>query len=182
MNDLLLVIDMQKVYEPGEPWACPGVPGATAAIRRLLASGKVPNVIFTRYDAAGAPAGRWQQYNTTFADINADARLGEMMEAFTGDVSRFPLYSKSTYSSLSIPEVASAVGAADRVLVAGVVAECCVLATALSLIDAGANTVYLADAVAGQSPAFEAMAQNIVATFTPIHGSVLTVDDYLAGL
>ena len=42
---------------------------------------------------------------------------------------------KSTYSSFEIPELCAMAEKADHVVLTGVVAECCVLATALSAID-----------------------------------------------
>ena len=38
MRDLLLVIDLQKVYADGAPWACRETGRACAAVRRLLVS------------------------------------------------------------------------------------------------------------------------------------------------
>ena len=150
MKDLLLVIDMQKVYEEGAPWACRGVDRVSSAIRRLLDSGRAAQTIFTRYDASTEPVGCWAAYNEAYADINADPRLSELVDALAPIAENYPIFSKQTYSSLSIPELAKAVSEADRVLVTGVVAECCVLATVLALVDAGAKVVYLKDAVAGR--------------------------------
>ena len=76
--------------------------------------------------------------------------------------------------------MAEATAAADRVLLTGVVAECCVIATAMALIDAGAQVVYLKDAVAGQSAAFEERVEEILGALSPVHTSVMTVAEYLA--
>ena len=35
-RDLLLVIDMQNVYLPGQEWACPSMPDVTRKVRALL--------------------------------------------------------------------------------------------------------------------------------------------------
>ena len=59
MKDLLLVIDMQKVYEEGEPWACRGVGRVSQNILRLLGSGRAQETIFTRFDAVADPGGGW---------------------------------------------------------------------------------------------------------------------------
>ena len=180
MKDLLLVIDMQKVYEEGAPWACRGVDRVSSAIRQLLDSGRAAQTIFTRYDASTEPVGCWAAYNEAYADINADSRLSELVDALAPIAENYPIFSKQTYSSLSIPELAKAVSEADRVLVTGVVAECCVLATVLALVDAGAKVVYLKDAVAGQTAEFEQMVETIVASFAPIHTCVMTVEEYLS--
>ena len=180
MKDLLLVIDLQKVYADGEPWACRQTDRVCRQVGRLLASGRPAQTIFTRFDAPAQPVGRWEEYNRAFADINADPRLSELMDPVARMSKGYPVYSKSTYSSLTIPQVAAAAAAADRVLLTGVVAECCVLATALALIDAGAQVVYLKDAVAGQSAAFEERVEQILAALSPVHGCVMTVEEYLS--
>lgn len=180
MKDLLLVIDMQKVYEEGAPWACRDVDRVSGRILRLLESGQADKTIFTRFDAAADPVGCWAGYNEAYADINADPRLGELVDALAPAAKAYPIFSKQTYSSLSIPELAEAAAQADRVVVTGVVAECCILATVLGLVDAGAKVVYLKDAVAGQTAAFEQMVETIVASFAPIHTCVMTVEEYLS--
>ncbi|HIV87517.1 MAG TPA: isochorismatase family protein [Candidatus Pygmaiobacter gallistercoris] len=180
MKDLLLVIDLQKVYADGEPWACRETGRVCERVAQLVDSGKPDQVIFTRFDAPEHPVGRWAEYNRAFAEINADPRLAEMMDPIAELCKGYPVYSKQTYSSLTIPEVAAAAAAADRVLVTGVVAECCVIATALALIDAGCEVVYLKDAVAGQSAAFEERVEEILGALAPVHTSVMTVSEYLA--
>ena len=40
-NDLLLVIDMQNVYLPGQEWACPSIIRSSGHIRTLLDSGRI---------------------------------------------------------------------------------------------------------------------------------------------
>lgn len=180
MKDLLLVIDMQKVYEEGAPWACREVDRVAERINRLLAAGRPQEVIFTRFDPPADPVGAWADYNRENAAINADPQLARIVEPLAGAAGRYPVYSKSTYSSLSIPQLAQAAARADRVLVSGVVAECCVLATAMGLIDAGAKLLYLTDAVAGQSEAMEGMVQTILGALAPVHTQLLTVEEYLA--
>ena len=52
MNDLLLVIDMQNVYLPDQPWACETVAHTKANILKLLEKHPKNQTIFTRYIAA----------------------------------------------------------------------------------------------------------------------------------
>ena len=92
---------------------------------------------------------------------------------------RYPLLDKSVYSSFSIPKVREAAARADRVVVTGVVAECCVLSTVLAGIDLGHRMVYLTDAVAGVTPESEAQAEAIVSYLTVPHTEVLTTGAYL---
>lgn len=178
-TDLLLVIDMQNVYTNGQEWACEGVKQASDSILRLLNSRTPGQVIFTRYLASGQPEGVWKEYNEVNASINADPWLNEMMPEFLPWTSQYPVYSKSVYSSFGIPEVAEAARHADHVLISGVVAECCVLSTVLSAIDAGCKVIYLTDAVAGLSENSQKETENIISYFAPLHTKLMTTEEYI---
>ena len=147
-SDLLLVIDMQNVYTKGQEWACKGIEHASASILRLLNSQKTKQVIFTQYLATEHPDGVWKEYNKVNAAVNSDPWLNEMMPEFLPWVKTYPVFTKSVYSSFAIPEVVKAAKKARHLVISGVVAECCVLSTVLSAIDAGCKVIYLTDAVA----------------------------------
>ena len=70
MNDLLLVIDMQNVYLPDQPWACETVAHTKANILKLLEKYPKNQTIFTRYIAAKHPVGTWKTYNELNRKIN----------------------------------------------------------------------------------------------------------------
>lgn len=183
MKDLLLVIDLQNVYFPGQPWACPSLPRTMENVKKLLdspACGRSFDVAFTQYLANSAPIGRWEQYNTEYYDINHDEFLCAMANDLEAYQKIWPTYTKSTYSSCSIPEIMDAVSNYDRILLTGVVAECCILATLTGLIDAGAHVCYLKDGISGQSPEWEETIAQIAGTFSPIHTEVRTTAEYLA--
>ena len=109
----------------------------------------------------------------------ADAFANAMLPEMAPYLERYPLLDKSVYSSFSIPKVREAAARADRVVVTGVVAECCVLSTVLAGIDLGHRMVYLTDAVAGVTPESEAQAEAIVSYLTVPHTEVLTTGAYL---
>lgn len=178
-NDLLLVIDMQNVYTAEQEWACEGIKEASAAILRLLKSGAPKQVIFTKYVASKHPEGVWKEYNEVNAAVNADPWLNELIPEFASLAGQFPLYSKSTYSSFSIPELEKAARCADHVLISGVVAECCVLSTVLSAIDAGCKVIYLTDAVAGLTEESRKETEKIISYFAPLHAELMTTELYM---
>ena len=180
--DLLLVIDMQNVYTKGQEWACEGVEAASASILRLLNSQMPEQVIFTRYLAAEHPEGVWKEYNEMNAAVNTDAWLNEMMPEFLPWVKTHPVYTKSVYSSFAIPEVRDLAKHASRIVISGVVAECCVLSTALSAIDAGCKVIYLTDAVAGLNATSQKEAENILSYLSPLHTELMTTQQYLDSL
>ena len=161
-NDLLLVIDMQNVYLPDQEWACPRMPEASRNTRRLIDTGVPGNILFTQY-----------------REINDNAWLCAVTDEFHPYLKQYPLISKSTFSSLKSPEVLEAARRADRILLAGVVAECCVLATMLEAIDLGIDTIYMPDCCAGQTPEKEARVMGIADSFSPVHMRIQTVDEYL---
>lgn len=178
-KDLLIVVDMQNVYMKGMPWECIHVPETVNNIIKLIDSGIPGQVIFTKFEAPAAPEGTWKDYNRENAGINSDVKLNEIIKELAPYAGRYPVYLKSTYTSCSAPEVVRAAKAADRVLVTGVVAECCVLATVESLIDLGVKVLYMKDAVSGQSEEFEQIVEKIVESFSTIHTEMWTTEEYL---
>lgn len=179
-EDLLLVIDMQNVYTTGQKWACLDTEGAAARIMRIIDARACNSVIFTRFLADSAPSGVWADYNRQYEDVNRDAFANEMIPELSAAVRRFPLYTKSVYSSLAIPEVYDAAKKADRVVVTGVVAECCVLSTVFALIDAGIYVIYLTDGVSGLDREKEAATELTLSGLSPLHLSMMTTEEYLS--
>ena len=179
-NDLLLVIDMQNVYLPGQEWACPRMPEAMENTLRLIHSGRVGNILFTQFMAPDRPVGRWTEYNREYREINEDPWLCAITDDFQSCLKQYPVQVKSTFSSLKCPQVLEAAKNADRILLSGVVAECCVLATMLEAIDLGIDTIYLPDCCAGQTPEKEARVMGVADSFSPVHMHISTVDEYLA--
>lgn len=179
-NDLLLVIDMQNVYLPGQKWACTDIKGAAKRINQMIDAGVCKDVVFTRFLASDRPVGVWKNYNKENADVNRDIFANEMIAQFSEPLRKYPLYTKSVYSSLAIPEVLEAARKADRVVITGVVAECCVLSTVLALIDEGIYVIYLTDAVSGLEKKKKAAAELILSGLAPLHLSMLTVKEYLS--
>jgi nicotinamidase-related amidase len=178
-NDLLLVIDMQNIYTAGQEWACLDTEGAAQRIKKIIRSGKCREAIFTCFLPPESPVGVWADYNKKYAHINENAWGNSMLPEFEEELTHYPLYSKSVYSSLAIPEVYEAAKKADRVIVTGVVAECCVLSTVMQLIDAGIYTVYLTDAVSGFDIPKEDATKLILSGLSPLHVAMMTTEEYL---
>ena len=132
MNDLLLVIDMQNVYLPDQPWACETVAHTKANILKLLEKHPKNQTIFTRYIAAEHPVGTWKTYNE-----------------------------------------------ADRIILTGVVSECCVLSTFFEGIDLGCKLIWLTDATSGLNPILEAETLHILQGLSPLHVEFMTTEEYL---
>lgn len=183
MKDLLLIIDMQNAYMPGQPWACPSMPSALRQILRLLdapSAGKYYDVVFTRFIAPSRPKGRWIQYNESNRDINSKSYLSQIVPQLQPFLMKYPFYDKSTYSACSILQVSDMIKSHDRIAITGVVAECCVLSTVMGLIDTGAHIVYLTDAIAGKSAELERLISDLMKDMSPVHTQVMTTEAYLS--
>ena len=178
-NDLLLVTDMQNVYKKGGKWECLNTEGAAANIKSIISSG-LQNVIFTRFIANEKnPYGCWKDYNQKYSDVNNNSYANKMIDEFAEELKKFPLYTKSVYSSLSIPQVLARAKKSGRVVITGVIAECCVLSTVIELIDQGIYTVYLTDAVSGLDKPKEEATKLILSGLCPLHVKMLTTKEYL---
>lgn len=182
-SDLLLVIDMQNVYKKGGKWECLDTEGAAHRINKIIDSG-MENVIFTRFIANEKnPKGVWNDYNIKYAAVNNDTYANQMVEELATPLRRFPLYTKGVYSSLAVPQVLSAARTTaekgGRVVVTGVVAECCVLSTVLALMDEGIYVIYLTDAVSGLDVPKEEATKLIFSGLSPLHVKMMTTQEYL---
>ena len=159
MNDLLLVIDMQNVYLPDQPWACETVAHTKANILKLLEKHPKNQTIFTRYIAAEHPVGTWKTYNELNRKINEDPWMNELMDGIKEAAETYLIYDKSTYSS--------------------VVSECCVLSTFFEGIDLGCKLIWLTDATSGLNPILEAETLHILQGLSPLHVEFMTTEEYL---
>ena len=165
-KDLLLVVDMQNVYRKGGKWQCTNTDGAASNIIRIIACEKA--------------AGVWADYNIKYADVNSDREANLINPLLVAYAQKYPLYKKGVYSSLSVPEVLSEAKKHERVVITGVVAECCVLSTVFALIDAGIYTVYLTDAVSGLDEPKEKATELILSGLSPLHLKMCTTAEYLS--
>lgn len=189
-EDLILVIDMQKVYMEGQPWACGNVSRAVERISKLLdrvidMEDDAPSAMLTRFIAAGQDdaTGVWAEYNEENRDINENPVMNEFIPEIARYVEEFPYYDKCTYSCFSQPYVRAA---ADRAMVhggdivlTGVVAECCVLSTFFQGADLGYHFIYLTDACAGLDDGTEAAVLKVLEGLSPLHIEFVTTEEYL---
>ncbi len=183
-GDLILVTDMQNVYTEGQPWACLDTGRAATRIAGLCgkadASGKDIKIAITKFMPPENPRGTWQDYNVQYADINANDWMNELVPGIRPLADKYPVYSKSVYSSMSIPALKEAALQAGRVVITGVVAECCVLFTAIDLIDLGCKLVYLTDACPGFTKEKEAATELVLKGLSPLHCLLMTTGEYEA--
>ena len=178
MKDLVLVIDVQNAYMKGQPWECNNTDGMLGNIRSIIDSGK-SDVVFTQFLAPSDPVGTWCDYNTINKEINESEELNEIEASLKPYLDKFPVIQKSTYSCMKSPELCAIVKKYDRLVLTGVVAECCVLATAMEAIDLGIPVVYVEDAVAGISSETEAATRLVIAGLDYVQTKIVTTEEYL---
>lgn len=182
-RDLLLVIDMQNAYTEDGPWTCPHMDRAADRIITLIRSGHFERIIFTRFEAPQMPVGNWKIYNSINRDINEDAFLNELIPQMLPFTENHPVYTKSTYSSNSVPEIKRAImdciEKKASLVLTGVVSECCVLATAFQAIDMGCPVIYISDACAGSSDELEEAVVNVLKGLDYAQTTILNTSEYL---
>lgn len=181
-RDLLLVVDVQNVYLPGNPWACPGILPAIDNTVKLLRSPSLIETILTRFVPPSHPRGRWKEYNGETAQINKDAFLCQLAKPILSVSQGKTVVEKSTYSALKCPQVRSALEGKQALVLTGVVAECCVLATMMDAIDLGYKVIYLHDCIAGQSAEMAQFVKALAERFSPVHTQVTSSEEYLSAL
>lgn len=182
-DDLILVIDMQNVYRPDQPWSCGTFDRSCERILTLLRAAETaeaaPQVCFTQFLCDPNATGAWADYNEQYREICAAPWLNEITDTLMPFLARWPLYTKSTYSSLRIPELRSAAARAGRVVLVGVMSECCVLATGMEAIDMGCRVVWLRDACSGADEPREEGVIDILEGLSPPHVQIMDTDAYL---
>jgi nicotinamidase-related amidase len=139
----LVIVDAQRVFtEPQSPWCTPGAAGALAGMRRL-AEAFGERTVLTRFVPPAEPGGSWRDYYAHWDFAREAGPQWELVSPWTGaDSVDVPTFSKWG------PELAARVGAEPRLVLCGLSTDCCVLATALAAIDAGAHVRVVADACA----------------------------------
>ncbi|WP_333762570.1 cysteine hydrolase family protein [Streptomyces sp. IBSBF 2390] len=174
----LAVIDMQRVFaDPASPWAAPRYADAAAGVRALLPA-FAGRVTFTRFIAPREPSGAWRAYYARwpFALQPPDAGLWQLTDGF-GDLAEHvvdaPTFGKWT------PRLAARLAPDERLVLAGVSTDCCVLSTALAAADAGTRVAVVADACAGVDDDSHLRALRVMALYGPLI-EVTTVADLLA--
>ena len=178
-NPLILVIDMQNIYSAGQKWECSNFKRTIERIRLLLDCSTGEKVVFTRYIASANPIGVWADYNAENEEVNADKWSNEIIDELKPYAEKYKSYDKSVYSSYSHDKVKKEAKASTCVIVSGVVAECCVLSTVMSLIDAGIYVIYLKDAVAGIDEEAEKATIKVLEGLAPLHLSIMSTEEYL---
>jgi nicotinamidase-related amidase len=178
-GQLLAVIDMQEFFAAGSPWAVPGFEELIEPVG-ALASGYGPRVIFTRFMIPAEPEGSWVGYYRAWPQVLAPEAAGLADLAQPWASQGLDTLDKPTFSKWG-PELESMLGPGRELTVCGVSTDCCVLATVLAAVDAGAQVRVIADACAGITAEAHEAALNLMGGFAP-QVTIGSVGDELARL
>jgi nicotinamidase-related amidase len=178
VSPLLAVIDMQRFFAPGQPWATPGFDELIEPIGRLV-NGFGDRVVFTRFVVPARPRGSWVAYYRQWPQVTGPGteQLADLVPPWAGraaDAIAKPAFSKWG------PELAARLDAEGELVLCGVSTDCCVLATALGAVDAGMSVRIVADACAGLNAAAHERALALIAGFAP-QAVISSVEAELAG-
>ena len=179
-KDLMLIIDMQNVYLPNQPWACLNMTEVTDNICHLIDHHSADHFIFTRYLASHHPIGTWREYNERYQEINDSLWMAQIISPLVPYTTSYPVFNKSTYSCYGNPDLAGICKTYERIVITGVVAHCCILSTIFSAIDTGSKVIYLTDAISGPNLASIELTKQIVDNFSPLHTITMTTKEYIA--
>lgn len=176
---LLAVIDMQEFFAAGSPWAVPGFDELIEPVA-ALARGYAQRAVFTRFVIPGRPEGSWAGYYRAWPQVLAPeaAHLADLAQPWASQ--GLHTLDKPTFSKWG-PELESRLGPGRDLTVCGVSTDCCVLATVLAAVDAGAQVRVVADACAGITAEAHRAALSLMAGFAP-QVTIGSVGDELARL
>lgn len=177
-KNLLLIIDMQNAYLPNQPWECANILDIIPRIEELCASPKIDNIVFTRFIASKNPIGTWKSYNKKYEDISKSVFLNEIISNFQPYLNKYKVVDKSTYSCYKNDNLKQLIDSYDIVTICGVVADCCILSTALDIIDTGKPLIYLQDAI-GEYKEHSGMAVFDIMNNMNLHAKTMCVNDFL---
>ncbi len=160
---LLAVIDMQGFFAAGGPWEVPGFAGLIGPVG-ALARGYGPRAVFTRFVIPAKPEGSWAGYYRAWPQVLAPeaAHLAGLVQPWRGR----DTVDATTFSKWG-PALAARLGPSGELTVCGVSTDCCVLATVLAAVDAGAAVRVIADACAGVTAEAHRAALSLLAGFAP---------------
>lgn len=169
----LVVVDMQPIFgHPDSPWYTPGFADIVPQIASLAR--EYERVVLTRFTLAETPLGSWESYYHTWSAVREERfldfyRVIPELADLDPDPIALPTFSKWG------PDLELRLEGALHLV--GVSTECCVLATALGAIDAGANVLLIEDLCAAVSDAAHRATVLLLSGFAPqaavVHSSSL---------
>ena len=159
-NSVHICVDMQRLFEPGAPWAMPWIENVLPPIAELTAS-HPERTIFTRFipaERAEEAPGMWAAYYRKWGNLTRSTINEELLE-LVPELLRFApparVIDKSVYSPWTEGGLDSLLAGSgvNTLVVTGGETDVCVLATVLGAVDRGFRLVLVTDAVCSSADA-----------------------------
>lgn len=159
-NSVHVCVDMQRLFEPGAPWAMPWMENVLPAIVELVAS-HAERTVFTRFIPAvraEEALGMWAAYYRKWENLTLSQIDKELLE-LVPELRRFAPPAKVIDKSVYSPWTEGALdtlltgSGVDTIVITGGETDVCVLATALGAVDRGFRLVIVTDAVCSSADA-----------------------------
>jgi nicotinamidase-related amidase len=153
-----LCIDMQRLFEPGAPWATPWMERVTPQVA-ALAQRTPTRTVFTRFippQNKEAARGVWKIYYEKWENVTR-SHLNPAMLELTPPLARYAppaaIIDRQTYSAFTDGRLQSYLDrhGTDTLIVSGGETDVCVLASVLSAIDIGYRVIIAEDALCSSS-------------------------------
>jgi len=157
---LLVVVDMQRVFETATDWHVPRLAALVPTIARLIER-RPARTILTRFLTPASPdaaSGNWRRYYHHWSSVTQakmDPALLKRVPALGAFAPAAEICDTTTYSafeSLAFLDSLRRRGAGTLIF-CGIETDVCVLASVLGAIDRGHHVVLVADALASSSDA-----------------------------
>jgi nicotinamidase-related amidase len=167
---------MQNIFaDPSSDWYTKDIETIVPKISQLVEKFS-PSVVFTKFISAKDPKGAWQAYYQdwpkalvppTDAIWDIIPELADAAGKVTGWNGEATTIDKTTFGKFG-SEFATLLDFDDEVYLCGVSTDCCVIATAIGLIDQGYKTYIIEDACKGMDKESENAAVHTMSLFGPI--------------
>lgn len=151
---LHVCVDMQRLFEPGGPWAVPWAQKVLPVIEMLVAC-HPQQTLFTRFIPAASPGrgpGTWARYYQRWAEVtlsNLDPGLVELIPSLGRYAPPAKILDKHVYSPWTEGKLDATLrgSGVDTLVISGGETDVCVLATVLGAVDRGFRVVLATDGI-----------------------------------
>ncbi len=153
-----LCVDMQVMFEPGQPWGLAWMPRVVPHIVKLCKLAP-ERIVFTRFlppEDAGSAPGTWQRVYEKWPMLTA-SRLREDVTVLTAALARFvppaEVIDKMTYSPWIGSKLEDVLKRrkVETLVITGGETDVCVMGALLGAIDRGFRTILVQDAICSSS-------------------------------
>ena len=157
---------MQRAFQqPGFQWECVGYDVAAEKVQQLRQAHPAP-VVWTKFIRDSAENGAWKAYYDTWNQYRiepTDPIWNLTIRPEPDDILiEAPTFGKWT------DQLAALAQGYERLTIAGVATDCCVLSTVLPAVDAGKYVTVISDACAGATVDVHEQALNLMSMLDPM--------------